>query len=48
MIGLIDLTASTTSTLSRVKYAATHVGAMGVLFLAPATANATDNDSPRL
>jgi hypothetical protein len=37
MRGLIDLTASTTSTLSHIKYAATHVGATGVLFLAPAT-----------
>lgn len=38
------MTTSTTSTLSRVKYAATLVGALGVLFLAPATAHAVDND----
>jgi hypothetical protein len=38
------MTASTTSTLSRFKYAVTLVGAMGILFLAPATANAVDND----
>lgn len=39
------MTASTTSTMSRFKYAATLVGALGILFLAPATAHAVDNDS---
>lgn len=39
------MTTSTTSTLVRLKYAATLVGALGVLFLAPATAHAVDNDS---
>lgn len=39
------MTASTTRTLSRFKYAVTIAGALGVLFLAPATAHAVDNDT---
>ncbi len=38
------MTASTKPRLARVKYAATLVGALGVLLLAPATAHAVDND----
>jgi hypothetical protein len=38
------MTVSTTSKLTRFKYAGALVGAFGVLFLAPATAHAVDND----
>ena len=38
------MTVSTTSSRSRVKYAAALAGAFTVLFLAPATAHAVDNE----
>ncbi|OBA97027.1 hypothetical protein A5662_17130 [Mycobacteriaceae bacterium 1482268.1] len=37
------MTASATSSLNRFKYTATLIGTIGILFLAPATANADDN-----
>lgn len=38
------MSASTVTALSRIKYAATLVGALSVLFLAPATAHADDDN----